>query len=59
MSTAEGYRRRFFLEEANRAYVKLREDQAAWEEELHERRIWDVALADDLEEELRPAPLPR
>jgi hypothetical protein len=44
----ECYRRRCLLEEANAAYAALRGDPVAWQEELEERRAWDVALADGL-----------
>jgi predicted DNA-binding protein len=47
----EEYRRKVFLEEANKAYARLREDHKAWQEELEERMIWDRALADDLKDE--------
>jgi hypothetical protein len=43
----EEYRRRSFLDEANRAYAALRADEEAWEEELAERRQWDATLADE------------
>jgi hypothetical protein len=47
----EGMRRRRMLELTNAAYAALREDPTAWQEELAERRAWDVTLADGLEEE--------
>lgn len=46
----EEYRRKLFLEEANRAYAALKSDPRAWQEELQERRVWDAALADGGEE---------
>jgi len=45
----EDYRRRRFLEEANRAYAALREDADAWQAELRERAVWDGVLGDGLE----------
>lgn len=46
----EEYRRKLFLEEANRAYAALKSDPGAWREELEERRVWDAVLADGTEE---------
>jgi hypothetical protein len=45
------YRRRQILAQGNVAYAALREDPAAWEIELQERREWESALADGLEAE--------
>ncbi len=42
----EIYRRERFLQEVNRAYASLRDDKEAWQDELEERRVWDVTLAD-------------
>jgi hypothetical protein len=42
----EDYRRRCFLEEANRAFAALRKDRNAWKAEVDERRAWDSTLAD-------------
>ncbi|MBI5447043.1 MAG: ribbon-helix-helix protein, CopG family [Deltaproteobacteria bacterium] len=42
----EEYRRHRFLEDANAAFAALREDEAAWQEELSERRAWDATLGD-------------
>lgn len=38
-----------FLAESNRAYAELRQDQAAWDEELAERRVLEGSLLDGLE----------
>lgn len=46
----EIYRRKCFLEAANRAYAALRNDAEAWREELEERRLWEGTLADGLED---------
>jgi len=46
----EEFRRKQFLEEANRAYAQLKNDPQAWAEELEERRAWDVTLGDGLED---------
>ncbi len=40
----EDYRRKRFLEDANRAYNALRQNQKAWAEELEERAVWDATL---------------
>ena len=49
----EDYRRKRFLEDANRAYNALRQNQKAWAEELEERAVWDATLSDNLEDRLR------
>ena len=46
----EAYRRRRILEQTNAGYAALRADSAAWAEELAERHVWDVTLADGLED---------
>jgi predicted transcriptional regulator len=45
----EQYRRQQFLEAANQAYIALRNNPEAWQEELEERLAWDVTLEDGLE----------
>ncbi len=45
----EDYRRKLFLEKANRAFADLRNNPEAWEKELEERSAWDVTLTDGLE----------
>lgn len=42
----EGYRRKCFLEEANRAFGELRKKKKAWTAELREREAWDDASSD-------------
>jgi hypothetical protein len=37
------------LDSMNAAYAALREDAAAWAEELKERSLWDSALMDGIE----------
>ena len=39
------------LRRGNEAYARLREDPEAWAEELAERRLWDTALMDGLEDD--------
>lgn len=46
----EDYRRKCFLEEANRAYAALRQDASAWQAEQEERKAWDTTLGDGLED---------
>ncbi len=46
----ELYKRNFF-ERLNEAYINLKKDPVAWEEELAERRLWDVTLLDGLNED--------
>ncbi len=38
------------LEQANRAYDKLRQQPKEWKKELEERQQWDSTLADGLED---------
>jgi len=47
----EVYRRQCFLEQANVAYANLRRKKAAWKEELDERKAWDAAVGDGLEQD--------
>ncbi|MEW5954117.1 MAG: toxin-antitoxin system protein [Bacillota bacterium] len=44
----EAYRRQCFLQKANEAYAALRENTAAWQEEIAEREAWDITLEDGL-----------
>ena len=39
-----------FLDEVNAEYARLRADTRAWQEELTERQLWDLSLADGLQE---------
>ncbi len=45
----EQYRREYFLNAANIAYAKLREDEPAWQTYQEEIQEWDVSLSDGLE----------
>jgi hypothetical protein len=47
----EQLRRQRFLEEANQAFAALRANPEAWAEEQEERALWEVTLADGLENE--------
>lgn len=42
----EAYRRQCLLQKANEAYAALKEDPAAWQKEMAERKVWDATLAD-------------
>lgn len=44
-------RRQRILNQINADYAALREDPEAWAEELAERKLWDVTLADGLAQE--------
>ena len=44
----DAYRRRIFLDQANRAYATLRQDGARWAEEIAERKAWNATSGDDL-----------
>lgn len=46
----EDYRRKILLEEANKAYLALKNDSEAWQDEKKERLEWDETLKDNLEE---------
>jgi predicted transcriptional regulator len=46
----EDYRRKILLEEANKAYLALKNDSEAWQGEKKERLEWDETLKDNLEE---------
>lgn len=39
------------LDQANRAFAAVRQDEKGWHEELEERRAWEGTLADDVEPE--------
>jgi Ribbon-helix-helix protein, copG family len=45
----ELYRQRF-LDECNRAYGRLKANPRAWKAELEERKAWEPALGDGLED---------
>lgn len=47
----EAYRRQWTLQQHNAVYAALRENPAAWAEELEERAAWEATLADGLEPE--------
>lgn len=46
----EQYRRQRLLAATNAAYAALRTDPAAWQQAKEEQAVWDVTLADGLEE---------
>jgi hypothetical protein len=46
----EDYRRKCFLEEANRAFAELKRDPRAWKAELKERKAWETTLRDGLKD---------
>lgn len=45
----EDLRRRRLLEETNRAFIALKADKKAWDEEVKERELWENTLADGVE----------
>jgi predicted transcriptional regulator len=45
----ENYRRYIFLTQTNKAFLALRNNETAWQEELQERHLWDETLADGME----------
>lgn len=47
----DAFWRQHILEAHNAAYATLRADPHAWQEELDERRAWDVTLGDGLRED--------
>jgi len=44
----ENYRRQIFLEQANEAFVRLRQDEELWEDELSEHADWEMTIADGM-----------
>jgi predicted transcriptional regulator len=40
------YKKKKFFADLNSAYLKLKENPAAWKEELRERKEWDAILND-------------
>ena len=46
----ERYRRETFLRAANADYAALKRNPKAWKEEMRERKKWEQALADGLDE---------
>lgn len=47
----EEMRRQRMFELTNAAYAAMRENETEWQDELRERQLWDVTLADGLEDE--------
>jgi len=39
-------RRNRLLRQTNEAYLRLKQDHDAWEEETEERRVWESTIAD-------------
>lgn len=50
-TAVEQFRRQRIIDLTNAAYAAMRADPVAWQEELAERRLWDVTLLDGLEDE--------
>jgi hypothetical protein len=46
----ENYRRYVFLIQADRAFATLRQNEELWQDEIAERRAWDVTIADGVTE---------
>lgn len=46
----DAYRRKRFLEEANKDFERLQADPEAWKDYQDELRLWDATLMDGLEE---------
>ncbi len=42
----ENYRRQIFLEQANEAFARLRQNEELWEDERAERADWEMTIAD-------------
>jgi len=42
----ELFRRQQLLADMNQGFAELRRDNAAWDEEMGERDVWDVTLGD-------------
>jgi hypothetical protein len=41
----ENYRRYVFLVQADRAFATLRQNEGLWQEELAERKLWELTIA--------------
>ena len=46
----EEYRRHRFLQEANKAYLVLKENPKSWKAELEERKQWETTSSDGQKE---------
>ena len=46
----EDYRRKCFLDEANRAFAALKKSKKAWKAELGERKAWEATVSDGLKD---------
>ena len=51
IAAIEEMRRQRMFELSNAAYAAMRANEDEWQEELRERKLWDVTLADGLEGE--------
>lgn len=47
----DAYRREMLLNDANRAFAKLKEREELWKDEQKEREEWETALADGLKKD--------
>jgi hypothetical protein len=47
----EQYRRDRFFRDLDEGYARWQADPSAWQEELEERRLWDSALTDGIDNE--------
>jgi hypothetical protein len=46
----ENYRRYVFLVQADRAFAALRQNEELWQDEIAERQVWDLTIADGVTE---------
>jgi len=47
----DAYRREMLLNDANRAFARLKEREELWKDEQNEREEWETALADALKKD--------
>lgn len=47
----EEFRKKVFFAELRNDFEALKNDRAAWDEELQDRKVWDATLADGLDQE--------
>ncbi|MDI9368221.1 MAG: hypothetical protein QM445_07695 [Thermotogota bacterium] len=47
----DAYRRKMLLNDANRAFARLKEREELWKDEQNEREEWETALADGLDKD--------
>ena len=52
----ENYRRYVVLVQADRAFAQLRQNEDLWQEEIAERQLWDLTIADGVAQQWHKSP---